>query len=107
MIINTIKLILCVLVIITLNRCDKEEHIPIKNDILYMRQRLFIEEVNIRTLKIKNTYIAKETADSIANASIYIDQGDKTVKINVVLEINRADKYIRFNDIYFPLLKCR
>lgn len=107
MITNTTRLILCVLIIITLNRCNKEEHTPIKNDILYMRQRLRIEEVNIRTLRIKDAYIAKEAADSITNASVYIDQRDRTVKINIVLEINRTDKYIRFNDIYFPLLKCR
>lgn len=44
-------------------------------------------------------------ADGVTNAIIQECEGDSTIETEVQMEINRSGKYIKFGEIYFPLLK--
>lgn len=69
-----------------------------------MHQRMHIITINDHTLQVGDTFIATQGTDTITNAAVYIDCNNQTIKYNVVMEVNRTDKYIRFNELYFPLL---
>lgn len=47
-----------------------------------------------------------EKADSITNVIIHQEDNQKIlIETKTKMEINRSGKYIKFADIYFPLLK--
>ncbi len=45
------------------------------------------------------------TADSVTNVIIQECKDDSTIETKVQMEINRSRRYIKFGEIYFPLLK--
>lgn len=77
----------------------------IDNDILYLNQRVHLKSLNETTLVINDAKIFMEKADSITNVIIHQNSGGKILIEKKSMEINRSGKYIKFGDVYFPLLK--
>lgn len=78
----------------------------IDNDILYLNQRVHLKSLNETTLVINDAKIFIEKADSITNVIIHQEDYQKIlIETKTKMEINRSGKYIKFGDIYFPLLK--
>lgn len=97
------------LLILALCGCNKKagttEQVLIDNDILYLNQRFHLKQTDDTILIINDVKIIMRIADGVTNAIIQECEGDSTIETEVQMEINRSGKYIKFGEIYFPLLK--
>lgn len=97
------------LLILALCSCNKKAETTrrtlVDNDILYLNQRFHLKQTNDTTLIIDDVKIIMQTVDSVTNAIIQECEDDSTIETKVKMEINRSGKYIKFGEIYFPLLK--
>lgn len=99
-----LKTFLLMLILLSCKETAGFKITAIDNDILYLNQRLHLKSQNETTLVINGEKIFMEKADSITNVVIY-QEGKNKILVETKMEINRSGKYIKFGDIYFPLLK--
>lgn len=100
-----LKTFLLILILLSCKETAGSKITAIDNDILYLNQRLHLKSQNETTLVINGEKIFMLKADSITNVVIHQGEGKNKILVETKMEINRSGKYIKFGDIYFPLLK--